>query len=69
LGIDYADWLEVYPGRLYLHDVIKKEYLEKLPRQMPKGRWKLYIAPPEHPWHLTLDLDGNAVIRITDFSK
>jgi len=62
-----TQWIEIFPGGLYLDDIVRGEYLNNVSRK--KGRWKLSIYPPQSPWCLTLELDGNAVVKINDIQR
>lgn len=66
-GWESAQWLEVYPGKLYLRDVIRKQYLADV--GVANGNWKLSLMPSDRSWHLTLELNGEAITRIADLPR
>ncbi|MBK8247520.1 MAG: hypothetical protein IPK85_09010 [Gemmatimonadetes bacterium] len=63
-GIDGSKWLEVYPGALYVEDLVNAEYLAKVKRH--EGDWKVSIRPKDLSWYLTLTLTGRVVTKIID---
>jgi len=58
-------WLELYPGKLYLKDVIQEKYLDQL--DPGRGTWDVYIRPSSgNPWYMLLELDSNAITKIIE---
>ncbi len=63
-GWESAQWLEMYPGKMYLREVVRSPYLRKV--DVANGEWKLSLVPADGSWYLTLGLDGETVTRVAD---
>jgi len=61
-GWSIGNWLILYPGKLYLEDVLSKEYLKTV--RLKNGKWTLYVMNGENPtWFLTLTLNNAAIVE------
>ena len=58
-----AQWIEIYPGQMYLGDVVNEEYLSGVSRH--DDEWILSFTTTEHKWFLTLSLDGKVVQAVS----
>ncbi len=65
-GWDDAQWLETFPGKLYLDDVIEQELLAGL--EFPEKEWKLSLKSQDCSLYLIFELDGRAIRSIADMS-
>lgn len=60
-----ADLIDLYPGGLYLNDVIERRYLSKIEVDpLKSGAWNVVLKGKQHSWFVLLDMDGRAVRRI-----
>jgi hypothetical protein len=60
-------WLQFFPSRLYLEDILQPDVLRQV--QQKTGIWKVTIAPDARSWYLSVELDGRAVTCITEFAQ
>ena len=58
--------LEFYPGKLYLADFIRPEYLPKVPDDTADSTWRFSVLPSDEAWVLTVEVDGRAVVKVID---
>lgn len=62
-GWHTGNWINIYPGKLYLENVVSAKYLKNV--KPKKGNWTLYIMNGEEPtWFLTLTLTDTAITEI-----
>ena len=66
-GWETANWLEVYPGAVYLEELVNRKYLEKIRRM--EGKWKLSLSPKNKSWHLTIYLENHAITQLNYLPK
>jgi hypothetical protein len=57
-------WLEVFPGALYLRELLKDRYLNGIP--IRDDEWTLDIRSEDPRRYLVVQLDGDAVVHIAD---
>ena len=55
-------WAELYPGKLYLDEVLRPEKIDSV--AVPEGVWNLLLRPKDGAWDLMLSLDGRAVTKV-----
>lgn len=60
-GWTSAYWIVLYPGKLYINDVIKPEFLSGIVSQ--EGESGLLIMAGSKEWTLILEMDSNAITR------
>lgn len=55
-------WIELYPGKLYLEDVVRPKYLDEI--QIKEAQWNILVMPSDRIWSLMLTMDGRAITRV-----
>lgn len=63
-GMAGSQWLETYPGALYVEDLLRSAYASRLPHH--SGAWKATFMPKDRSWYVTVAFDGRAVTKVSD---
>ena len=67
MGMTMIQWAEIYPGKLYIADVVKGEFLVGI--ELGENDWRLSIDCRSPSWRskrIMINLDGRVVTRIKE---